>query len=353
MNNRQKHRFCFILSFLLLFSLGTPVSANADIQTSSLAPTNTFDIASLRDDVRNEFESILPGWQLIEAPRSYFAENYDSYDYWVPTPDAEPYYSQIPRGKHVFWIAGKQEIIMLRQDLMPDLLQSSVKSILERYQEDILQYALSDADSGQTYCINIKTKTDEVFNAIAADMFDEGLMSGIKVNYNSCALWTFDEYILTYYAADGNFQSERDAITEAGFRYQEIEKSPDTHSFVLKDVDPHDYDAYFSCVFAIYDKTGKEIPTQIYEYEINDNYYFDLRNVISISSYIPAMIRGDLDIDGAVDVTDAVKLLRVLNEDPSVQITNDGMDNADFNGDGNLTMQDFRSLMHYLAGMPE
>ena len=70
------------------------------------------------------------------------------------------------------------------------------------------------------------------------------------------------------------------------------------------------------------------------------------------SDYIPALIRGDLDIDGSVDVTDAVKMLRVLNEDTNVKITDEGMDNADFDCDGDLTMKDFRSLMRYLAGLP-
>ncbi len=68
------------------------------------------------------------------------------------------------------------------------------------------------------------------------------------------------------------------------------------------------------------------------------------------SDDIAAMIHGDLDIDGAVDVTDAVKMLRLLNEDTTLPITEAGISNADFNRDNELTLDDFRALMRYLAG---
>ena len=68
------------------------------------------------------------------------------------------------------------------------------------------------------------------------------------------------------------------------------------------------------------------------------------------SGYTAALIRGDLDIDGAVDVTDAVKMLHLLNEDTGLTITEAGISNADFNRDNELTLDDFRALMRYLAG---
>ncbi|MBQ8920696.1 MAG: hypothetical protein IJ060_00860 [Oscillospiraceae bacterium] len=42
----------------------------------------------------------------------------------------------------------------------------------------------------------------------------------------------------------------------------------------------------------------------------------------------------------------------LINEDSTLNITDDGIDNADFNRDERLNMEDFRSIMRYLAGLP-
>ncbi len=60
---------------------------------------------------------------------------------------------------------------------------------------------------------------------------------------------------------------------------------------------------------------------------------------------------GDVDLSGDVNVADAVKLARYLAEDKEVIVKEQGLANADTNGDTKLTAEDNARLMEYLAGL--
>ncbi|MBP0966441.1 MAG: dockerin type I repeat-containing protein, partial [Oscillospiraceae bacterium] len=62
-------------------------------------------------------------------------------------------------------------------------------------------------------------------------------------------------------------------------------------------------------------------------------------------------IPGDLNLDGAMDVADAVLLARYCVSDPEAMISDAGMKRADVNGDGDVTAEDVTVILRKIAKM--
>ncbi len=60
-------------------------------------------------------------------------------------------------------------------------------------------------------------------------------------------------------------------------------------------------------------------------------------------------VAGDINIDCSIDVADAVLLARLCTEDAAVQISEDGMKNADVNADGTLSSDDVIAILKMIA----
>ena len=71
------------------------------------------------------------------------------------------------------------------------------------------------------------------------------------------------------------------------------------------------------------------------------------------SAYKPATVykAGDVNLDGTVDVCDAVLLSRFCTEDAGAVITEQGLDNADVNEDGNITLDDMAAILRKIANL--
>ena len=59
---------------------------------------------------------------------------------------------------------------------------------------------------------------------------------------------------------------------------------------------------------------------------------------------------GDVDCNGKVEIADAILLARWLAEDKDITVTTAGLDDADLNGDGQVTTDDSAKLLRLLAG---
>ena len=64
---------------------------------------------------------------------------------------------------------------------------------------------------------------------------------------------------------------------------------------------------------------------------------------------VTAVIYGDTDCSGMVDVSDAVLLARVITEDQAAVITDKGRRNADANRNGNLDPDDITAILRHIA----
>ena len=67
---------------------------------------------------------------------------------------------------------------------------------------------------------------------------------------------------------------------------------------------------------------------------------------------LPAVsLRGDLDLSGMVDVSDAVILARYLVGDDSFAVSDQGLANADADGSGKLTTEDVTYIIKMIVGL--
>lgn len=71
------------------------------------------------------------------------------------------------------------------------------------------------------------------------------------------------------------------------------------------------------------------------------------RTLHEIAGCIPKP--GDANCDGSIDVSDAVLIARFAAEDKTAVITDQGKQNADVTGDGNLTSDDTSRILLYIA----
>ena len=62
---------------------------------------------------------------------------------------------------------------------------------------------------------------------------------------------------------------------------------------------------------------------------------------------------GDVDCNGKIEIADAILLARWLAEDKEITVTTAGLDDADLNGDGQVTADDQAKLLCWLAGIEE
>lgn len=62
---------------------------------------------------------------------------------------------------------------------------------------------------------------------------------------------------------------------------------------------------------------------------------------------------GDVSNDGAVDVSDAVQLARMVLSDPDVIVSEQGLANADCDGSGKLDSSDVIWIVRFIAGLIE
>ena len=63
------------------------------------------------------------------------------------------------------------------------------------------------------------------------------------------------------------------------------------------------------------------------------------------------VLLGDVDVNGDVNVADAVLLARFLAEDNEVSVSAQGKLNANVNGDADITSDDLSAILEYLAGI--
>lgn len=62
-----------------------------------------------------------------------------------------------------------------------------------------------------------------------------------------------------------------------------------------------------------------------------------------------AVLRGDLDENGTVNVMDAVMMARLVGDDPELEISEAGLNNADYNNSGAVDAKDLSDIMQNLA----
>lgn len=82
--------------------------------------------------------------------------------------------------------------------------------------------------------------------------------------------------------------------------------------------------------------------------------YFDYLRVTDDPSAVPETgLPGDVNCDGVVKIDDVVLLNRLVGEDPAILVTQEGMANADCDGESGINAFDATAILCYLAGLLE
>jgi hypothetical protein len=68
---------------------------------------------------------------------------------------------------------------------------------------------------------------------------------------------------------------------------------------------------------------------------------------------ITSVVSGDINCDGKTTVSDAILLARILAEDTTVSVTEEGMRNADMNGSGTPDSDDLTLILKQIAGIKD
>ena len=68
---------------------------------------------------------------------------------------------------------------------------------------------------------------------------------------------------------------------------------------------------------------------------------------------LPALLLGDVDCSGTVNIADAILFARFLAEDTEISVTLAGKRNANCNGDDQLNAEDNTIILEFLAGLRE
>ena len=104
--------------------------------------------------------------------------------------------------------------------------------------------------------------------------------------------------------------------------------------------------SYSPCLFGLYRTTVG------LDSGINDMFeHIDTPPAVPKEPIEPKLLRGDVDLSGKVDVSDAVILARYLVGDDSFAITDQGLANADADGSGKLDTEDVNSIVRLIVGL--
>ena len=98
------------------------------------------------------------------------------------------------------------------------------------------------------------------------------------------------------------------------------------------------FEEHFAIAAELYEQFGIRIPCGIPE-----------GNSGSMIGQNALAVAGDINIDCSIDIADAVLLARFCVEDAAANITQIGLGNADFDGDGMLTILDVTAILRKIA----
>ena len=71
---------------------------------------------------------------------------------------------------------------------------------------------------------------------------------------------------------------------------------------------------------------------------------------VTVTPFV-AHLLGDANEDGKITVSDAIIVARIVAEDGTVKVTDQGLKNADFNGKDGITTEDTTLLLKKIAGL--
>lgn len=292
--------------------------------------------------------------------------------------------------------------IVLRKDLDHDEAEQKMFEILEKYYPGITEFSQNNNyETNRKYFVNQVTmgvtdfasyydlfdnsKADsteeaktagvpEIADGILHDLAKAGLISefytwGQTANYQQVQLHSRDAiptaYIPEYQNRKSDIPKDWTAI-EAWVReyYPECEFVCVTHedTELAKKIGYYNekkQQPYFGSdefMYAVIPPDGTTFPehfaiaAELYEqFGIEAEWLCPESASTPLTGQNALAVAGDINIDCSIDVADAVLLARFCAEDAAANITQTGLGNADYDGDGNVTILDVTAILRKIA----
>ncbi|MBQ9905542.1 MAG: dockerin type I repeat-containing protein [Oscillospiraceae bacterium] len=313
-------------------------------------------------------------------------------------------------GNPVYVVCPRENVlrIVLRKDIDHDTAEQKMFEILEKYYPGITEFSrITSPETPQWYYVHLVTEgvTDlksyydlydrsefypteeaktagvpEIADAIMRDLAEAGLISefytwGQTANYQEITLHSRNASPTVYLPEGHKWNSESKKLETISYDWDAIEAWVKEHhpecEFVrvtLDDIElakqigyyyPDSGKAYFSdydCMYAVIPPEGITFPEHFaIAAELYEQFGIMCEWVCLESAGAPITgqnalaAAGDVNLDCAVDVSDAVLLARYCAEDAKADITASGKQNADVTGDGDITQEDVTEILKMIA----
>lgn len=298
--------------------------------------------------------------------------------------------------------------IVLRKDIDHDTAEQKMFEILEKHYPGITEFSQNiSPETPQWYYVHLVTEgvTDlksyydlydrsefypteeaktagvpEIADAIMRDLAEAGLISefytwGQTANYQEITLHSRNASPTVYLPEGHKWNSESKKLETISYDWDAIEAWVKTNhpecEFVrvtLDDIElakqigyyyPDSGKAYFSdydCMYAVIPPEGITFPEHFaIAAELYEQFGIMCEWVCLESAGAPITgqnalaAAGDVNLDCAVDVSDAVLLARYCAEDAKAELTASGKQNADVTGDGDITQEDVTEILRIIA----
>lgn len=309
---------------------------------------------------------------------------------------------------YVVWPRKNVLRIVLRKDIDHDTAEQKMFEILEKHYAGITEYSqIINPETPKRYYVHLvqegvtdlksyydlvdnskafptdEAKTagvPEIADAIMRDLAEAGLISefytwGQTANYQQVTLHSRNASPTVYLPEGHKWNSESKKLEPVYYDWDAIEAWVKEHypecEFVrvtLEDIElakqigyyyPDRGAAYFNdydCMYAVIPPEGITFPehfaiaTELYEqFGIMCEWVCPESTGAPITGQNALAAAGDINLDCAVDVSDAVLLARYCAEDAKAEITASGKQNADVTGDGEITQEDVTEILKIIA----
>ncbi|MBR5363682.1 MAG: dockerin type I repeat-containing protein [Oscillospiraceae bacterium] len=313
-------------------------------------------------------------------------------------------------GNPVYVVKPRENIlrIVLRKELDHDEAEQKMFEILEKYYPGITefsritspetprQYSVHQVTEGVTdltSCYDLYDRSEfypteeaktagrpEISAGILHDLAEAGLISefytwGQTANYQQVTLNSRNASPTVYYPTAQKWNNDYTKVETVSYDWTEIEAWVKEHypecEFVrvtLEDTELAKKIGYYNSeqqkgYFGNYDEMYAVIPPDEITFPVHFAIAADLYKQFGIAAewlcpesasqpitgQNALAAAGDVNLDCAVDVSDAVLLARYCAEDAKAELTASGKQNADVTGDGEITQEDVTEILKMIA----
>ncbi len=362
----KKHmRFAALLAGTLTFITACPTAYAADkLYYFGIEGSETFEEMQILDDKGALQYGVLNAFygSVNEDTPYYLCTYHLDKDYIRNYVDSEtgevkqetyhvtgdPMYLVVPRSNVIRFV--------FRNGLAPDAAVDQATAIIQKYFPDTEPYYGLTTNVYEICVEDEIARTTESSVNLMHDLAEAGLISAFYSWGETANYLEVEHGYLTAYNPNKRRWSDQEYDWSAIEAWVKAEH-PDCQFVNTMDKES-DLTPQLGIGYAVIPPEGTAIPEhfalaiELYEkFGLMPNAYptpFETRNS-PMTGHNALAVSGDVTLDCSIDVSDAVLLARFCTEDSTAVITDQGKQNADVNGSGNVDLDDVTAILRKIA----